>query len=195
MQDDQRIELINSIIKERRSSFPMEFNGKKIEKVILDQILINANWAPNHGKTEPWRFKVFHGESIMTLAKFMAEHYKVNIDKEKFSQVKFDRFMQKAERTSHVIGICMKHDPLGKIPEIEEVCAVSCAVQNIYLTITAYDLRGYWSTGGGTYSKEMHRFLKLNKDEACLGFFYLGMSENALREGKRRDVNEKTEWV
>ena len=166
MKDDQRIETINSIIKERRSSFPMEFNGQKIDKAILDQILINANWAPNHGKTEPWRFKVFHGESIMNLAKFMAEHYKVNTQKESFSEVKYNRFLQKAERTSHVIGICMKRDPMGKIPEIEEVAAVSCAVQNIYISITAYNLRGYWSTGGGTYSKEMHSFLKLKKDES-----------------------------
>jgi len=195
MQDDQVIEVINKLIKERRSSFPMEYNGKKISKAIVDQVLYNANWAPNHGKTEPWRFKVFHGESQLTLFQFMAEHYKENTEKEKFSQNKFDRFFQKAELTSHVIAICMKRDPKGRIPEIEEIAAVSCSVQNIYLTITAYGIRGYWSTGGGAYSEEMHKFLKLNNDEKCLGFFYLGLSDNSLREGERRHINEKTEWV
>lgn len=195
MNDKQEIKFINRLIEKRRSTFPMEYNGKNIPKAIVNQILQNANWAPNHGKTEPWRFKVFHEKSLFGLLQFKAEYYKDNIEDKKFSQVKYDRFLEKAKRTSHIIAICMKRDPRKKIPEIEEVAAVSCAVQNIYLTTTAYDIRGYWSTGGGTYSKKMHKFLNLNKDERCLGFFYLGISDKPLRKGERKQINEKIEWL
>ena len=195
MNEVQDIRIINKLIKKRRSTFPMEYNGKKIEKEVVEQILKNASWAPNHGKTEPWRFKVFFEESLFELMQFMAEHYKENTEETKFSQVKYDRFFEKAKRTSHIIAICMKHDPKSKIPETEDIAAVSCAVQNIYLTTTAYDLRGYWSTGGGTYSKGMHTFLNLSQDERCLGFFYLGISDKPLREGERKHIDEKTEWL
>jgi len=184
-------DVINSLIANRRSSFPIEYNGKQIEDTVVMQLLENANWAPNHGKTEPWRFKLFKGESLIKLASFQADLYKQNTDEALFSHIKYNRFIEKAKRTSHVIAICMQKDPKERIPEIEEIAAVACAVQNIYLSLTAYDLRGYWSTGGGAYSAEIHQYLGLDDTQRCLGFFYLGKSDLPLREGKRKPIGDK----
>ena len=187
----EQIEAINSLIVNRRSSYPKEYNGRQIEDAVVMQLLENANWAPNHGKTEPWRFKLFKGDALLALARFQADLYKKSTDDALFTQNKYDRFIEKAKLTSHVIAICMQKDPKGRIPEIEEISAVACAVQNIYLSLTAYGLRGYWSTGGGTYSAEMHNYLGLDQTQRCLGFFFLGMSDLPFREGKRGSIESK----
>ena len=44
----------------------------------IEQILENANWAPNHKKTEPWRFKVFRGAALERLSDYLGEWYRAN---------------------------------------------------------------------------------------------------------------------
>ena len=40
------IQLLNDLIKNRRSVFPDQFvAGKKVEDTIIEQILVNATWA------------------------------------------------------------------------------------------------------------------------------------------------------
>ncbi len=40
-------------------------SGKPIPDDIIWQLLENANWAPTHKFTEPWRFTVFSGEGAI----------------------------------------------------------------------------------------------------------------------------------
>ena len=51
---------INHLIKNRRSVFPNLYTGEPVPKEVIDQMLENANWAPTHKFTEPWRFTVFY---------------------------------------------------------------------------------------------------------------------------------------
>lgn len=63
------IQLLNDLIKNRRPVFPDQFvAGKKVEDTIIEKILVNATWAPNHGMTEPWHFTVFTGEGLQAFA-------------------------------------------------------------------------------------------------------------------------------
>ncbi len=62
-------ELINELIRTRRSVFTQQFEpGKVIPDEIIWQALENANWAPNHKFTEAWRFTVFTGNGLQKLA-------------------------------------------------------------------------------------------------------------------------------
>src|SRR3979409_585572 len=75
MKFDPRI--VNELIRARRSTFVDQFiPGQKIPDDIIWQILENANRAPNHGQTEPWRFTVFTGQGLQKLAVAQAELYK-----------------------------------------------------------------------------------------------------------------------
>ena len=89
----------------------------------------------------------------------------------------------------------MKRSAEKILPEGEEIAAVSCAVQNMYLSATAYGLGAYWSTGGGVYSAEMKTFLQLEERDKCLGIFYLGCCDKITQVGKRRPIHEKTQWI
>ena len=71
------IQFLNDLIKNRRSVFPDQFvAGKKVEDTIIEQILVNAIWASNHGMTEPWHFTVFTGEGLQAFSTFQSNLYK-----------------------------------------------------------------------------------------------------------------------
>lgn len=188
-------EEINQLIRNRRSVFPKQYEeGKQIDDAIVTQIVENATWAPNHGQTEPWKFIVFTGEGLQKLATFQAELYKQEAG-DNFKEATYQNLSTNPLKASHVIAICMKRDPNKKFPEVEEIAAVSCAVQNMYLTATAYGLGSYWTTGGVTYKQSAKEFFGLGEDDKLLGFFYLAHVAVPSPAGKRKPLEEKIEWV
>jgi nitroreductase len=189
------IDELNSLIKNRRSVFPDQFDaGKRIPDEVVNQILENATWAPNHGHTEPWHFVVFTGDGLKTFAQFQSKFYK-EMAGEKFKEASWQKLQRNPLLASHVIALCMKRDPQKKHPEVEEIAAVACAVENIYLSVTAYGVGGYWTTGGVTYYEKAKSFFGLDEDDRLLGFFYLGYVAVPSPQGKRKPLNEKVVWV
>ena len=190
------IEQLNEVIAKRRSIFPKDYSDEKVPEHIIKQMLTNANWAPTYGTTEPWRFVVFTGDGLQKLATFQSELYKkVSTEKGSFAENTFNKLANNPLKASHIIAIGMKRDPRLKIKEIEEVEAVACAVQNMYLTATAYGVGCYWGSGGITYLEEAKPFFGLGEEDLLLGFFYVGMPAIDWPEGKRASVEEKVTWV
>src|SRR5882757_9416219 len=191
----QSAEFFNELARSRRSVFPKQFvAGKPISNDIIEQILINATWAPNHGQTEPGLFTVFSGEGLQKLGHLQGEIYKQTAGDD-FSEDKQKKLQQNPLLASHVIAIGMKRTTTKRIPEIEDIEAVACAVQNIYLSVTAYGLGGYWTTGGVTYREEAKYFFGLGAEDKLLGFFYIGHIEVPSPQAIRKPLNEKVIWV
>src|SRR4051794_21691926 len=189
------IEEFNQLIRNRRSIFPKQFEeGKQIPDEIIRQILENATWAPNHGHTEPWRFVVFSGAGLKKLARFQSETYKDSAG-EKFKEATYEKLQTNPLKASHIVALCVKSDPNKKNPEVEEIAAVACAAQNMYLSLTVYGLGGYWTTGGVTYNEKAKPFFGLGEDDRLLGFFYMGYVAIPSPAGTRRPLEEKVEWV
>ncbi len=190
----QSTEIINEIIKSRRSTKPRFFNGNKIDNSVVWQILENANWAPTHGLTQPWRFKVFTDSGLEKLANFQANLYKQLTTEEKFKPEKFERMKTNVLQSSHVIIICMQRQKSEKILRDEEIEAVACSVQNMALTAQAYGICSFWGSGGVTYTQELKEFLGLSEKDLCLGYLYLGYSDNPATQSRRSPIKEKVEW-
>jgi len=188
-------DLFNELVRSRRSTFPDQLEaGKKVDDSIIKEILINASWAPNHGKQEPWHFTVFSGEGLKKLATFQSELYK-ELAGENFKEITYGKLQQNPLKASHVIAIGMKRTNNKNIPEIEDIEAVSCAVQNLYLSITAYGLGGYWTTGGVTYKEQAKEFFGLGEEDKLLGFFYIGHVAIPSTGATRKPIEEKTNWI
>ena len=128
------------------------------------------------------------------LSRFQSELYKESSG-EKFKEATYQNLQNNPLLASHVIAICMKRDPNKKFPEIEEVSAVATAVQNIYLSVTAYGIGGYWTTGGVTYNEKAKSFFGLGPEDKLMGFFYLGEIAVPSPEQKRQPAEEKVTWV
>ncbi|QNH61677.1 nitroreductase family protein [Hymenobacter sediminicola] len=183
----------NRLIRARRSIQPVQFvPGQVIPDGVIEQLLENANWAPTHKRTEPWRFVVFSGAGLQKLADFQATLYRERAG-EKFQQGKYEKLAANPLRCSHVIAIGMKRH--AEVPEVEEIEAVACAVQNLHLSATAYGLGGYWGSGGITYLEEAKPFLGLGPDDRLLGFFSLGYVQQQPGKNIRKPLAEKVAWV
>lgn len=185
---------IDELIQNRRSVYPELYTGETIDHEIIEQILENANWAPTHKMTEPWRFTVFTGNGIRILSDFQSDLYKkVSEEAGDFSEIKYNKLKQRPLLCSHIISIGMKRTE-GKLPEIEEIEATACAVQNMHLTATAYGVGCYWGSGGITYQEEAKSFFDLEPEDKLLGFLYLGMPKE-WPEGRRKPIADKVRWV
>lgn len=188
-------EQLNELIRSRRSTKPRLFNGSKIDDNIIWQILENSNWAPNHGLTQPWRYKIFADSGLNKLADFQADLYKKTTSTEKFKLDKYERMKTNILKSSHVIVICMKRQKSEKILELEELEAVACSVQNMALTAAAYQICSFWGSGGVTYTEELKNFLGLEEKDRCLGYLYLGYSDEPTTKSRRDPIQDKVEWI
>jgi nitroreductase len=72
---EKQFETIQQVIKERRTVKAASMNGTVIPKEQVDQLLELADWAPTHGRTEPWHFFVYTGEALQHFAKTHGELY------------------------------------------------------------------------------------------------------------------------
>lgn len=189
-------EEVNELIRKRRSVFQNQYSGEKVDDRVVEQILENANWAPTHKLTEPWRFIVYTGEGLKQLAQQQAAVYKKVTERDgTFKEERYQNLLTKPMLSSHIIVVAMKRDERKSVPELEEIGAVFCAVENMYLTATAYGVAGYLSTGGITYFEEAKEIFGLGKDDKLLGFFHLGIAKSDIPGGKRKPIEEKVKWV
>lgn len=187
---------LTDIILSRRSNKPSTFNGKKIEDSIITDLLNLAHWAPTHGRTEPWRFKVYANEGVSTFCEAHAALYKTNTDPEVFTTAKFENLQKLGSQTSHIIGVYMQRQVPAKIPLVEEIAATAAAIQNILLGAEALGISALWSTGGMTHHPALKSFWGLADEDVVMGLLYLGYSNEPAAPGKRNGTAaEKTSWI
>ncbi len=186
---------INELIRERRTIYPEQFSDRKVHREQIEVILNNAQWAPTHGNTQPWRFKVFFGDEVkQNLSQFLGKTYLELTPAEAQNDMKLAKLMRRPTISSVVIAVCMERQLEEKILELEEIEAVACAIQNMHLTCTAYGLGGFWSTPKLIYSSQMNTFLGLNEKDKCLGLFYIGYPAIEWPKAHRRPLDYTTEW-
>ena len=184
---------LSELIKNRRSVGPTMYLDKPISDETIMSILENANWAPTHKKTEPWRFKIFKGDKLEELSEYLGYYYKTNTHLDKFSEMKYKRTLKKPLKSACVIAICMYLDPNVTIPEWEEVAAVACAVQNMWLSCATLGIGSYWSSPKSII--EAREFLGLDENEKCLGLFYMGYIDDLEIKSERKPIKDKIEWM
>lgn len=190
------VEQLNEIILHRRSIYPYQYSkGKTIPDEIIWQVLENASRAPNHKQTEPWRFNVYTGKGLKHFAELQASVYKAHSGTS-FNEGRHQKLISYPLMSSHVIAIGMKRSDADKLPEIEEIEAVACAVQNMWLTITAYGLGCYWTTAGITYFEQAKEHFGLEQSDKLLGFLYIGYVEKpVIAISKRKPIEDKVTWI
>lgn len=187
-----RLAAANALIRRRRTIKPSDMTVKPVSHLHLATILENARWAPTHGMTEPWRFFVFSGESRQRLADFLTATYEKLTPQAEFRPDKLEKLGAQPLQAPLVIAVGMKRQRGGKIPEIEEVEAVACAVQNMHLTASAIGLAAAWLTPPIVYSEEMREWLGMEPGDKCLGLFYLGWPKSETwPETARSDLADK----
>jgi len=184
---------IDELIKNRRATPPRFISGETIEKEKIQRLLENANWAPNHKETEPWRFIVFQEEKKDELARVVFSYLQEKSNSgEEVNMQKAVKFRDNLSRVPVAIAIIMQRDEAKRIPEWEEVAAVSMAVQNMWLTATEMELGTFWASP--PFLPLLHNILGLNTGQKLLGFFFVGNLSIDFPSPGRGPIEEKVEW-
>tara|TARA_B110000037_G_scaffold222504_1_gene297670 strand:+ start:20391 stop:20984 length:594 start_codon:yes stop_codon:yes gene_type:complete len=188
---------ISDLIKDRRTIYPEQFSDRKIHKEQVEVLLNNAIWAPSHGLTQPWKFKVFIDEGRTRLSEFLSNHYTETTATEDYSELRFNKMKNRPLMSGAIISVSLNRDPKSQIMELEEIEAVACAIQNMYLTCTAWGLGAFWSTPKMIYAPAMNEFLGLKEEDKCLALFYVGYPKVDFEwpKGHRKPIEYFTEWV
>ncbi|MDG2500447.1 MAG: nitroreductase [Flavobacteriaceae bacterium] len=181
-------ETLNSVIRNRKSIYPKDYATGEIPDDIINEVLLNANHAPTHRMTQPWFFKVYKNESKQKLIDIISK-----IDESKISKIKHDKFIQKINDSNTIISIFLNRDKKERLPEWEEIAAVSMAVQNMWLTCYVNNIGSYWSTPG--FIQEYGKLVNLDNNESSLGFFFMGVYNHKETAKLRDDITTKVEWV
>lgn len=194
---NQDLNWISDLIRRRRSIKPASMDADRpVPTELLDTLFENATWAPTHGMTEPWHFTVFSGPSRQSLATELQTLYQKHTPAAEIRPDKFAKLGKNPLLAPVVAAIGLTPGSNPKIPEVEEVEAVACAVQNIHLSATAAGLGAFWSSPPITALPEFAQFLGLPANGRCLGLLYLGWPAPGLPspQSKRRPAAEKISW-
>jgi nitroreductase len=184
---------INELIKNRRATPPRFLAKTEIPKEVIQQLLENANWAPTHKNTEPWRFKVYTGESKQKLAESIYSLLSEKIKSGKpINAQKVEKFTTGLKNVPVAIAIIFERDAAERVPEWEEIAAVSIAVQNMWLTATSMGLGAFWSTP--EFVPLLNEILEIQPRQKLLGFFYFGEIAMEYPSPGRGDIAAKVEW-
>jgi len=186
-------EALTKLIRERKSTYAYDFSDKKISKEVIESIVENALWAPTHLHTQPWRFVVLEGKHQQELGKFMAEYYRGIYDENQFSNERYES-TKSYSKNATLIAVIFQPNKKAKLPEWEEIAAISCAVQNMWLSCTALHIGAYWDTSIATI--EYGKRVELQEDEKFLGIFFMGYPKEGieLTKRKRKPLSKKLSW-
>ena len=186
---------LSDIIRNRRSIKPADMNGNTIDNTQIHQLLELADWAPTHGRTEPWRFIVYEKEAKQQFCLAHAELFKEHTHPDKFTNAKYEKIQQQADTLSHIIVVYMKRTLSNSIPAIEEIAAVSAAIENTLLGAAALNIAALWSTGGMTHHPSLKKYLGLGEEDIVMGLLLLGYTDQPAQIGKRNiPLENKVEW-
>ena len=186
----------DSLMRRRRSVFQAQYTGEPIDEDTVRRLLDHATCAPTHKRTEPWRFTVFMGKGLARLAEIQSGCYKeVTEANGTFREERYKGLQTKPLQSACIIAIGMKRDEKQSVPEVEELGAVFCAIENLYLSAAAHGVGGYLSTGGITYFEKAKPLFGLGPADRLIGFFNLGVPKEWPADRERTPVDKVTQWV
>ncbi len=192
------LDTLSAIIRHRRTIKPQSMDATKpIDRALLMTLLENGTWAPTHGVTEPWRFRVYEGESRAALAKALGDLYKATTPAHEFREDKMIKLSENALLAPTVVVVWMQRTVGHKVPAIEELEAVACAMQNIMLSAAAIELGSFWSSPPLVETKEFREWLGIGAEDQCLGLLYLGWPKEGFEwpRSQRKPVEGFVSWA
>ena len=122
----------------------------------LDELLELARWAPNHHRTNPWRFRVLGPETL-----------------ERLNEAAGPAEAPKLERAPTLVVASAVL--IGDLEQDEEdICATAAAVYAVLLAAHARGLASYWRTPKVLRTKAGREAVGLPEGERFLGLIHLG---------------------
>jgi nitroreductase len=145
---------IPDLIRTRRTH--KSFGPEPVPPEVIDELLELARWAPNHHRTNPWRFRVLGPETL-----------------ERLKEAAGSAEAPKLERArTLVVASALLTGDLQQ--DEEDICATASAIYLVLLAAHARGLAGYWRTPHVLRTKAGRDAVGLPQGERFLGLIHLG---------------------
>jgi nitroreductase len=169
---------VADLIRARRTIH--EFTGAMPPRELVLDALDAARWAPNHHRTEPWRFILLGPQSIARVVELNTELVRAK-NGEAAAEKKRARWIA---TPGWLVVTCRRSEDAAT--EREDYAACCCAIQNIALTLWAGGIGTKWSTGKVTRDA---RFMSaIGADAAlefCVGLLWYGYAREVPAQARR----------
>lgn len=174
------------------------FDGAPIEAADIETLIELATWAPNHKRTEPWRFVVVHGpEGVQALCDaacaWLLQAARGQDDEGlRSKQAKLHAALHGA---AAVIAVSYQRSPGDDVRDREDFAATACAVQNLMLGATARGIGSFWSTNASLIGSGLDGFWQQGPEQERIGAIVLGRPGAAMPALRHKTVRDVTRWI
>jgi nitroreductase len=145
---------IPDLIRSRRTH--KSFGAEAVSDEVVDELLELARWAPNHHRTNPWRFRVLGPEATARLKEAAGPAEAPKLERAPTLVV-----------ASAALSGDLEQDE-------EDICATASAIYVVLLAAHARGLAGYWRTPRALRTKAGRDAVGLPDGERFLGLIHLG---------------------
>jgi nitroreductase len=159
----------------------------------IRKLLQAAVQAPNHYHVRPWRFVVLTGNSRNALGEIMAQSLKQKNPELAETAMEIERAKPLRAPVLIAVGVDKSSDP--RVLEIENICAVAAAVENLLLAAQAEGLGAMWRTGQAVRDPEVKKFLGFTTDQVVLSFVYIGYPDMIPDHAERPSFEDRIVWM
>jgi nitroreductase len=164
-----------------------------VPRQVIEKLLFAAVQAPNHHQLRPWRFVVLTGKSREALGEVMAQELKKRSPEVPEAGMEKERLKTLRAPVLVAVGVDKSVDP--RVPEIENICAVAAAVENLLLAAHAEGLGAMWRTGQAARDPEVKKFLGFEPAQELLSFVYIGYPDLEVPVVERPSFEDRTVWL
>jgi nitroreductase len=164
---------VSTTIRERRSNANVDLE-RPVSREIVDDLIDLATAAPNHYRTNPWRFVVMTGAARSRIGALAADVYSSKPDA---NAAIAERQRNSFLRAPTVIAVASAADA-DPIKDFENKHSVAAGVQNMLVAATAAGLASAWRSGPAMVDPDVSAKVKeaigLDPTDEIVAFVYLG---------------------
>lgn len=170
---------LDHLIRSRRTTKLLD-PDRPVDPSVIEELCALATWAPNHRRTEPWRFAVFTGAGRQRLGDTIADE----LAAVGAHDAKVTKTRTKYLRAPVVIVVGSLSGP-DETTDGENRDAVAAGINNLLLGATARGLATLWSSVATPRSPALWRLCEFPADTFAAGAVYLGYPTGEEPLGKR----------
>ena len=163
---------VDDAIRERRTL--KAYTDETVDAATVRELLALAVHAPNHHRTEPWRFTVLGPETIDRLADATGD--------------------PKLRRSRTAVVVTQVVDPDPDTAQ-EDYAACACAIYAVLLGARARGLASYWRTPRALHDPAAAALLGFPADARPVGIVHLGRSSEPWPTPPPRAADPYASWL
>ena len=144
----------DDIIRTRRTH--KSFGPDPVSHDVVEELVELARWAPNHHRTNPWRFRVLGPRTLERLKEAAGPSEGPKLERAK---------------TMIAVSAVLSGD---LVQDEEDICATAAAIYALLLGAHARGLAGYWRTPGVLRTRAGRTAIGIPDGERIVGLVHLG---------------------